>query len=137
MGRRLLTKAPRVDETGAILVNYAADRIGGVQASRGDVPSQVCVPFSSASLLPDRKYLILAFPSDGVFFGSGTISTASSYWSPGTDRGSDGTHAPAVGSYSNRKQFLRGQYWSVPLLSGIGICANNLSAEYVAALELS
>lgn len=137
MGRRLLTKAPRVDETGAILVNYAADRIGGVQASRGEVPGQLCVPFSGASLLPDRKHLIVAFPSDGVFFGSGTISAASSYWSRGTGRGSSGTLPPVVTSYSNRKQFLRGQYWSVSLLSAIGICANNASIEHVAALEMS
>lgn len=137
MGRRLLTKAPRVDETGAILVNYAAGRVGGAQVGRVDLDvTQVCIPFSGGSPLADRKYLVITNVAEAINIGPSGFSFSASYRIPGAGRGT-GSLPPVLARYSNRKQFLRGQYLSLACLSAVGVCARSLNAEIAASLELS
>lgn len=138
MGRRLLTKVPAVDETGAILVNYAAGRVGGAQVGSSHLPSEECVPFSNAPALADRKYWILTFPSEAVYISNSPVSESSAYRVPGAGRGDSYSAAPALSRYSNRKQFLRGQYMHLSLLSPVQVCAKaSLSVEDISSLELS
>ncbi len=137
MGRRLLTKAPRVDETGAILVNYAAGRVGGAQVGRVDLDqAQVCVPFSGGSPLADRKYVVITNVAEAINLGIDGMTFADSYVLPGAGRGT-GSLPPDLARYSNRKQFLRGQYLSIACFSAVGICARSLNAEIAGSLELS
>lgn len=138
MGRRLLTKAPRVDETGAILVNYAAGRVGGAQVGRSHLTSEECVPFSNAPPLADRKYLVLAFPAEAVYVSKSPVSESAAYRVPGAGRGGSYSAAPDLSRYSNRKQFLRGQYLQLALLSSVQVCAKaSLSVEDIASMEIS
>ncbi len=137
MGRRLLTKAPAVDETGAILVNYAADRVGGVQAARAEIGgTQVCVPFSGGSPLPDRKYLVITNVSEAIYLGVQGSELQNSYVLPGGGRGNY-TNPPNLGKFSSRKQFLRGQYLTIPCLPAVEVCARAAAIEIGSSLELS
>lgn len=143
MGRRLLTKAPAVNETGEILVNYSADRTGGVQVGRVENigTDEVCVPFSDDPPLQDRKYLILAFPAEGVSLSKSPVNLAQAYRPPGAGRGDFSGNRyslpPDLSRYSNRKQFLRGQYLKLACLASIQVCARTIATEPCASLELS
>lgn len=139
MGRRLLTKAPRVDETGAILVNYAADRVGGAQVGRVEDlgATEVCVPLSGGSPLADRKYLIMTMPSEAVSLSKPGTEFTSAYKPGGAGRGATYSQPPDLARYSNRKQFLRGQYFHLPCFAGVQICARAAATEPCASLELS
>lgn len=143
MGRRLVTKAPGVNESGEILVNYSADRSGGVQVGRvEDIGTEeVCVPFSDNPPLADRKYLILTFPAEGVSLSKSPVDTAQAYRPPGAGRGDGSTNnyslPPALSRYTNRKQFLRGQYLQLGCFPSVQICARTLATEPCSSLELS
>ncbi len=137
MGRRLLSKAFRVNSAGEMLVNFSADRESGAQVGKSEFPPKNCTPFSDEGPLVDRKYLILSFPLDGVYFGSNSVLLTNSYFSPGTNRGDFGTHPPRTSNYSNRKQFIRGQYFQFASLPVIEICANSVAIENATSLELS
>lgn len=137
MGRRLLTKALGVDQTGAVLVNYAAGRVGGAQVGRVSLgQAQVCVPFSGGSPLPDRKYLVITNVADVINVGVDGLDFADSYILPGANRGT-GELPPNLARYSNLKQFLRGQYLSLACLTAVGFCARSINVEIAASLELS
>lgn len=137
MGRRLLSKSHRVNDRGELLVDFAADREDGAQVGRAELPDQDCVPFSTGTPLGDRKYLIITFTTDRVDIGRNPVSTSTSYISFGSGRGDSGT-APPRDTYSNRKQFLRGQYMHLAVFPAIEICANaTTGAEDVTSLELS
>jgi len=138
MGRQLMSKAFRVNESGELLVNFSADRIGGAQVGRADVCPEVCVPFGKVgNTLNNRKYLTLTFPTDFTQFGQSPVNSDTSYFSPGTTRGSSFSLKPQVGKYSNIKQFLRGQYFQLAILSNIKICATAPDIEVIASLETS
>ncbi len=143
MGRRLVTKAPAANESGEILVNYSADRTGGVQVSRveGIGTDEICVPFSGDVPLEDRKYLVLTFPAEGVSLSKSPVDFGSAYRPPGAGRG-DGpmnnySLPPALSRYSNRKQFLRGQYLQLACFAAVQVCARALATEPCASLEVS
>ena len=137
MGRRLLTKTPRVDETGAILVNYAAGRTDGAQVGASATgATQVCVPFSGGSPLADRKYLVITNIAEPIRLGVDGFDPGDGYMLPGAGRG-DFSLPPDTAKYSNRKQFLRGQYLSLPCFRAIAICARSTAIEFATSLELS
>lgn len=141
MGRRLLTKAPAVDSTGAVLVNYAAGRTGGAQVTKSGIAgTQVCIPFpgeSEVAPLADRKYLVITNVSEPIYLGTDGLEITSAYPLPGAGRGLSQTGPPNLSKYSNRKQFLRGQYLTLPCLPSVAICAKAAALEIGASLELS
>lgn len=141
MGRRLLTKAPAVDSTGALLVNYAAGRTGGAQVTKSGIAgTQVCIPFpgeSEVAPLPDRKYLVITNVSEPVYLGVDGFEITNGYPLPGAGRGLNQNGPPNLAKYSNRKQFLRGQYLTLPCLQSVAICARAGALEIGASLELS
>ncbi len=137
MGRQLMSKAFRVNESGELLVNFSADRIGGAQVGRAEVSTEDCVPFSGNSPLKDRKYLVITFTTDRVYIDSDNVSFFTSYFSQGTRRGDNGSLPPNIQNYSNRKQFIRGQYLCLSLLSSVQLCAKAPLVEDVTSLELS
>lgn len=88
-------------------------------------------------MLADRKWLVITFPSDGVWIGAPGLTASTGYKTRGSGRG-DLTHAPVISLYSSRKQFLRGQYSRLGLLDSVPLCATEFTAvESVASLEMA
>lgn len=124
-----------------MLVNYASNRQGGVQVGWFDGTNvERCVPLvqSGGSPLEDRKHLVMTVPIDHVWFGPSGVRQGTGYELRGAGRGANLDNPPVVHLYSNRMQFLRGQYTSLPLLSGVTFCVYiGLSIEEVNSLETS
>ena len=128
---RLVSKAHRVSPDGAMLVNYASNREGGVQVGQFDGGNgNRCVPLapSDGSPLEDRKHLVMTVPIDRVWFGPSGVTMTTGYEVRGARRHLTLDFAPGLDAYSNRMQFLRGQYTSLPLLSGVTFCVHIRSA---------
>ncbi len=141
MGKRLLTKTPRVNESGELLVNYSANRVGGLQLGFFSTGSETkCVPLGVAggSPLRDRKYLLMTVALDRVYFGTFGVDESNGYAVRGPRRGGNWELAPDIDDYSNRKQFLRGQYMTLPLLPSVTFCVRfPISVEEALSLETS
>ncbi len=135
MGRRLISKAFRVNAKAEILVNAAADRVGAIQVGFVTIGMHTteCVPVGlTGDPLQDRKSVVLTYPDDSTFTdGTDTADSTIAY----VTRGRNGVE---TGEYSNRKQGLRGTYLSVPLLPSVTLCVTiGQTVEGVYSLELS
>ncbi len=138
MGRRLLTKAPRINETGEVLVNFAAGRVDGARSRVGDISAtESCVPFGGGSPLADRKHLVITAPTEAVWLGPSGVMQSTMYPVSGAGRSDDFTAPPDLARYSNRKQFLRGQYFHLACFPAVQVCAKAPAVEDAFSLELS
>ena len=146
MAKHLLSKAWRINPAHEVLVNYAADQEGGEQVGKtelGDPLPPGEVPFGLlAPPLADRKYLVMTIPLDSVMFGGDSnVTGGTGYIRRGRASGSlpaPFAGPPVVEDYSNRKQFLRGQYLSMALLDAVPVFAQSGSSFEVAfSLELA
>lgn len=130
------SKAGIVDANGALKVSLAANT---------DVASEIVTFGSSATptKLPDtplanRRTFLVAFPTDNVFMGDATVSEAAGYVTRGTERESGWNQPSARSEYSNRKQFLRGQYVMLRITDDIDFYVLNEGAiEQAVGFELS
>ena len=105
----------------------------------GHVGSPGEVPFGLEDPpLADRKYLVMTIPLDTVSFGGDSNVTGDTgYARRGRGSKSGFTGPPNVEDYSNRKQFLRGQYMSIALLDAVPVFAQSGgSFERAFSLEL-
>jgi len=140
MSHPLFTKTPRVNESGELLVNYSANRVGGLQVGLfSSIDETKCVPFSqNEPPLENRKHLLMTFPTDRVWLGPPGVTSSTGYRIRGTKRGGFYNLTPAVSEYSNRMQFLRGQYTSLSLFHNVPFCVHiGPSVEDVFSLEMS
>lgn len=99
-------------------------------------PNPSAVP---PSALGDRRHLVIAFPTDIVRLGVSSVSDSTGYGVRGRKGGSDWQQASARSAYSNRKQFLRGQYTSLLVANELTIYARIRAnaLEDVVAFELA
>jgi hypothetical protein len=125
MAGRLASKAVVQTVDRGLLVTFAADQREALQVSLAENFSfgSKCVPFDGGSVLPDRKWLVLTFPTDNVFRGTSGVSVTTGYKTRGSNRAATFTGVPDTAAYSNRFQFLRGQYAFHEVLQGVQICA--------------
>lgn len=92
-----------------------------------------------ANPLANRRFVVLAFPTDTVRLGDSAVSDTTGYGTRGTARGSGWDHASARALYSSRFQFLRGQYASIQVSDGVEVYAriHGVAFEDVVVLELA
>ncbi len=138
---RLPSKAVRADTQDALTVSFAANQDGAFQTSmRANFSTgAACVPFAGGTVLTDRKWLVLTFPTDWMWFGPTGMSETTGYMSRGVGRAGDYTDPPNVEEYSNRKQFLCGQYTRLALLDSVVLCAREgfAAVEKAGSLEFA
>ncbi len=143
MSKRLLSKAWHINPGQEVLVDYAADQEGGEQIGFVDPGFGAnSVPFGSANdPLADRKHLIMTIALDAVTLGGDSgVLTNTGYIRRGRGSGSLPVlfgRPPQVQDYSNRKQFLRGQYMSIALLNTVPVFAVAGAIEAAFSLELA
>lgn len=136
---RLLSKSLR-RQGGGIAASLVPNQVDGSQVSFHPFADGTvdCIPFQDGSTLPDRKLLIITFPTDNCNMGNSSLTVSNGYETRGSRRGTSYVLDPVVGAYSNRKQFLRGQYFQVSLASNVEFCArDNGGGEEMTAMELS
>ena len=125
---------------------YPLDRQGKLRADRSAAasiettlaidPDPAALP---ASPLANRRFVVLAFPTDTVRLGDSTVSNTTGYGTRGTQRGSGWDHASARALYTSRFQFLRGQYASIQVSDAVEAYAriHAVALEDVVVLELA
>ena len=128
------SKTGNLDANGALKVSLAADT--AVATTYVDVTN-------TAQKLPgtpleNRREMIIAFPTDFVFLGPSGIDNNTGYGTRGRKGGTTWDYASAIGDYSSRRQFLRGQYATLRVTDDLGVYGvNNSALESVVVLELS
>src|SRR5690606_22998221 len=105
----------------------SANQAGAFQVGTSDVPNQSCVPLNGGSPLADRKFVVVSFPTDGIHIGRSPVGQADSYFTRGSGRGSTWSARPKTERYSNRFQFLRGQYLTIAIASDVQLCLNAIN----------
>lgn len=135
---RLLSKAMRRLGDG-VAADFSANQADGSNLgfARGSL-ERVCVPFSGGGPQADRKCLLITVPTDRAQFGDDTVTYSTGYVRRGASRGTNRTNTADVEAYSNRKQFLRGQYFLLVTAPSVDFCCwINAAVEDVFSLELA
>ena len=130
-------RVANVDPNGATTIVMAAET--GADSTVMDNPTSA-VPFP-ANALENRRELLIAFPTDSFVLGGSGTTTTTGYGVRGSGRAS-GWSGPSnraqSGNYSNRKQFLRGQYVALEVSDSLdiyGLVATGI--EQAVAFELA
>jgi hypothetical protein len=83
-------------------------------------PNPSAVPPSALSA---RRHLIIAFPTDIIYLGNASVSDTTGYGVRGRKGESGWSGQSALSDYSNRKQFLRGQYTALAISDDLALYA--------------
>jgi hypothetical protein len=133
--RYMRGKALNIDDQGRVRCTPAsADSVAGQGV---DNPFDDPLP---PSALANRRLLVIAFPTDAVLLGPPGVSLSTGYGVRGTGRISGWAGAPtiALGQYSSRTQFLRGQYTYLLVTEDVAVHGiRDAAVEEVATLELA
>jgi len=89
--------------------------------------------------LTNRRFAVLAFPTDLVRLGDSNVTDESGYGTRGTGRGSGWDGVSLRPLYTSRFQFLRAQYASIQVTDGVAVYAriHGVALEDVVVLELA